>query len=234
MSKGYVVAFVLGAFSFFVVSTFFHSEHLQQSTQTLENTLTNSEKSINQAFSQTQQPLESALKNTTKSLENTLSTLSKSALIEKVILLEDQLATTTQKQEQLIEEVTQQSQNLIKQKVAELEQQMQQQIDTLLSEGSDGFNLALQFEQQTRDDNWAENTEAVLSDFFSTHDFIDDVKLNNIKCRTSICQVNYEFADNFESSHLFTHRLSQFITKHNFGSTQSQENNGVVNMHIAK
>ena len=109
MSKGYVVAFVLGAFSFFVVSTFFHSEHLQQSTQTLEHTLTSSEKSINQAFSQTQQPFESALKNTTKSLENTLSTLSKSALIEKVILLEDQLATTTQKQEQLIEEVTQQS-----------------------------------------------------------------------------------------------------------------------------
>lgn len=218
-----------------LLQRFFHSEHYpKQNTQTSEHTLTKSKQSISKILSQDQQPLEKTLKNTTESFEKTLNALSKAELIEKVTFLEAQLAKTTQKQEQLIEEVTLQSQNIINQRVAELEQQMQQKIDSLLNKDSDSFNLALRFEQQARDDSWAENTEALLQDFFSTHDFIDDVKLNNIKCRTSICQVNYQYADDFESSHLFRHHLSQFITKHNFGSSQSEINNGVVDMHIAK
>ncbi|WP_105170945.1 hypothetical protein [Pseudoalteromonas sp. T1lg24] len=235
MNKGHVIAFVLGALSVALISTLMPSDSQLISKEQPSNSSDHRlSEPLESSFNNIKEPLTETLSTQHKSIQHSLTALTKSELVAEVERLENELTHATQKHEQLIKEVSEHAETMLRDKVAELEQQMQQQLELLLSDGVDTLNLATKFEQQTRDDHWAETTEAVFQDFFTTHDFIEFVQLKTIDCRESICQINYQYADDFESIHLFQHKLSEFVTKHKFATSQSQEANGSVNMHIAK
>jgi len=52
-----------------------------------------------------------------------------------------------------------------------------------------GKDELVPFEQQTIDYNWAYNTETAISDVFLTHEYLENMSLENIECRTTTCQI---------------------------------------------
>jgi len=57
------------------------------------------------------------------------------------------------------------------------------------TQGNGAAQVAVPFDKQVIDYEWAYNTETAINDIFETHQYLDKISLENIECRTSACQL---------------------------------------------
>jgi len=72
------------------------------------------------------------------------------------------------------------------------------------TQGNDESKIAVPFDKQSIDYEWAYRTENAIHDIFTTHQYLDNISLKNIECRTSTCQlrISKKAKDNLQKDSL--------------------------------
>lgn len=158
------------------------------------------------------------------------------ALLEKISMLEQKLADERETHKTEIAEITAGVMNELEKRVKEIELDAHQQLNAIMKKlkKPNDNHFAEQHLAQNRDSNWAEQTETQIQDFFATHDYLEHITLNNIDCRQTLCKVNYDISDEFETPHLFEYQLKNAPWHKKFGSSQSTNSQGKVILFVEK
>lgn len=164
------------------------------------------------------------------------NTTNEQALLDKISMLEQTLTDERETHKAEIAEITAGVMSELEKRIKEIELDAHQQLNAImkkLQKPSDN-HFAEQHLAQNRDSNWAEQTETQIQDFFATHDYLEHITLNNIDCRQTLCKVNYDISDKFETPHLFEYQLKNAPWHKKFGSSQSTNSQGKVILFVEK
>lgn len=162
--------------------------------------------------------------------------INEQALIDKIAILEQKLANERETHKAEIAKITAEALSEVEKQMQKIELDAQQQLNAIMKklQNPSDNHFFKQHLAQNRDTNWAEHIETQIQDFFATHDYLEHITLNKIDCRQTICRINYDISDKFETPHLFEHQLKNAPWHKNFGNSHSSKANGKVILFVEK